>query len=288
MTKLNWNEAGNRFFEAGVDRGVLYPMTGDGVAWNGLIAVDENPSGGEATPYYIDGVKYLNVASMEEFGGTIEAYTYPDEFAACDGTASFGGLEVHQQERSEFNFSYRTLIGNDIDGATHGYKIHLVYNALATPTQNTYGSLTDDPEALTFAWEFTTRADTGIPMESLAPLSTTFAAPTVSKSSLIPFSHVTIDSTKTSPDLMLRIENHLYGTKSTPPKLLSLSELFKLYENPLASLLIEEKPTTGLSPLVDTYTNDGDLKGNALEGLYNTISKSRLTETSVPGLYTLE
>lgn len=285
MVKLIWDKASERYFEAGVDRGVLYPMVGYGVAWNGLVSVNEKPSGGEATPYYIDGVKYLNVPSKEEFGGTIEAYTYPDEFSRCIGVDSFDGLEVYQQERSEFNFSYRTLIGNDIDSVAHGYKIHLVYNALAMPSQNTYGSMSSDIEALTFAWEFSTRVDTRMPYN---PASNNGGVDKYDKSSLIPFSHVTIDSTKTSLELMLRIESRLYGTKTTAPRILTLSDLFWLFENPGASLLIDEEINTGLSPIIDTYSSEGDLTGNQSIGLYNTMSQSRLIETAEPGLYTLE
>lgn len=288
MTKLVWNEAGNRFFEAGVDRGVFYPMSGDGVAWNGLVSVDETPSGGEPVAYYIDGIKYLNASSPSEFSGTIEAYTYPEEFAKCDGTASFDGLEVYQQERSEFNFSYRTLIGNDLDGVSYGYKIHLVYNALATPSQNTRDSISSDVEALTFAWDFTTRVDTKIPASPATPLNSLLDSNRSNKSSLIPFSHVSIDSTKTTIARLRYLENILYGSSSTEPRLPRLTELFTIFEGSYEALMIDSEPVTGLSPLIANFSGKGDLLGSVTEGIYYSPEESRLNETAQPGIYTLE
>lgn len=286
MAKLTWDNSGSRFFEAGVDRGVLYPINGGGVSWNGLIAVSEKPSGGEATPYYMDGIKYLNVSSVEEFAGSIEAYTYPDEFAECDGTQSFDGLEVHQQERTEFNFSYRTLIGNDLNGSSHGYKIHLVYNALAAPSQNTYGSLSENVEAVTFSWEFTTRPSDELPLVVNSTGNPVVGA--FDKSGLNAFSHVTVDSTKTSPVLMWLIENTLYGTETTPPSLLTLRQLFDLYENPPTARLIDGKPDTGLSRLLETMIANGDLIGSTNTGMYSALDNSHLIETNRPGLFILE
>lgn len=287
MAKLTWDNSGSRFFEAGVDRGVLYPVDGGGVAWNGLVAVSESPSGGEATPYYMDGVKYLNVSNVEEFAGTIEAYTYPDEFSECEGIQSFDGLEIHQQERAEFNFSYRTRIGNDIDGTDHGYKIHLVYNALAAPSQNTYGSLSDNVEAITFSWDFTTRPSDDIPAPPLGSIGDGVIE-AFDKSGLSAFSHVTIDSTKTSEVVMWVIENQLYGTDKTPPKLITLKQLFDLFENPPSAWLINGKPATGLSPLVGSRIDNGDLLGSATTGVYSALGDSHLIETNRPGLYILE
>lgn len=277
MAKLVWNQAGERFYETGVDRGVLYVPNQAGVAWNGLVAVTESPSGGAGTQYYADNSYYVNHMGLETFSGTIEAFTYPEEFESCDGSLNIEGLTVSQQGRKPFGFSYRTLVGNDIAGSNYGYKIHLVYNALAVPTDIERASVNDSPEALTFSWDFTTTPAN--------PFDITVGS---TKYSLKPFSHVTINSHKTDPNLMARIENYLYGTKTIAPKLFSLSDLIYLYNHPLASLLIDANPKTGLSPIIDTYSEEGDLLGNTNEGLYSATSKTRLVETSVPGLYTLE
>lgn len=164
MPRLTWDEVGKRFYETGVDRGVLYVRASDGtygagVPWNGLTAVTESPSGAEATPQYADNIKYLNLVSAEELGGTIEAFTYPDEFMVCDGTAEpVAGLRVAQQNRRSFGLSYRTKVGNDVDGGDHGYKIHIVYGALAAPSEKAYATVNDSPEAMTLSWEFSTTA----------------------------------------------------------------------------------------------------------------------------------
>jgi hypothetical protein len=163
MARLVWDTVGERFYETGVDRGVLYlPTAGaydTGVAWNGLTTVTESPSGAEATPQYADNIKYLNLVSAEEFGGTIEAFTYPDEFAQCDGSAEpVPGLRVGQQSRKTFGLSYRTKVGNDTDGSDHGYKLHLVYGCLAAPSEKAYATVNDSPEAIALSWEFTTTA----------------------------------------------------------------------------------------------------------------------------------
>ena len=160
--KLVWDETGKRFYETGVDHGVLYPMGDDGkygkgVAWNGLISVSESPSGAEATPLYADNIKYLNLMSAEEFAATIEAYTYPDEFAACDGSAEVAtGIMIGQQSRKTFGLAYRTVIGNDVQGNDLGYKIHLIYGCLAAPSEKGYQTINDSPEAITFSWEVST------------------------------------------------------------------------------------------------------------------------------------
>ncbi len=164
MARLVWDEVGKRFYETGVDHGVLYIPTSagvysTGVAWNGLTAVTESPSGAEATPQYADNINYLNLVSVEEFGGTIEAFTYPDEFGQCDGTAEpIPGLRVGQQSRKTFGLSYRTKVGNDVDGSDHGYKLHLVYGCLAAPSEKAYATVNDTPEAMALSWEFTTTA----------------------------------------------------------------------------------------------------------------------------------
>lgn len=164
MAKITWDNIGERFYETGVDHGVLYPVSAEGtydtgVAWNGLTAVTEAPSGAEPNPQYADNIKYLNLISVEEFGGTIEAFTYPQEFEQCDGTASLtAGVTIGQQNRKTFGLSYRTKVGNDTNGMDHGYKLHLVYGALAAPSERAYATVNDSPEAMTFSWEFTTTA----------------------------------------------------------------------------------------------------------------------------------
>ena len=161
MPKLVWDNTGERLFETGVDHGVLYVMGTNGyengVVWNGLTAVNESPEGGEPTALWADNIKYLNLMSTESFGGSIEAYTYPDEFMACDGSVELtAGLIAGQQPRKQFGLAYRTRIGNDVDGSEHGYKLHLVYGCLASPTEKAYETINDSPDAITFSWDFTT------------------------------------------------------------------------------------------------------------------------------------
>ena len=204
MAVLTWDQVGERFYETGVDHGVLYiPTAGvynSGVAWNGLISVTESPSGAEPSPQYADNIKYLNLLSTEEFGGTIEAYTFPDEFAQCDGTAfPKVGLAVGQQTRKTFGLSYRTKIGNDTDGQDLGYKLHLVYGALAAPSEKAYSTINDSPEAVTFSWEFTT-----------TPVEVTALKPTAL---------LTIDSTKVAEADLTALEALLYGTEAKEPSL---------------------------------------------------------------------
>ena len=204
MPKLTWDASGERLYETGVKQGVLYVMNsnvyGNGVAWNGLTAITESPSGAESTPLYADDIKYLDLRSTEEFGATIEAYTYPDEFAACDGSASLAdGVSIGQQARKMFGLCYRTTVGNDTDGTDHGYKLHLIYGATASPSEKAYETINDSPEAITFSWEITT-----------TPVSVTGFKPTAS---------ITIDSTKADPTCLAALEEKLYGSESTEPTL---------------------------------------------------------------------
>lgn len=197
MTKLVWDKTGERFYETGVEKGVLYPQVSgaypNGVAWNGLTAVTESPSGAEATPLYADNIKYLNLMSNEEFGATIEAYTYPDEFAECDGSAELSeGVRVGQQTRKTFGMSYVTRKGNDTEGTDHGYIIHLIYGALAAPSEKAYATINDSPEAITFSWEVST-----------TPVEVTGMKPTAC---------ITIDSTKVDGGKLATLEGKLYGT----------------------------------------------------------------------------
>lgn len=207
MSKLVWDETGKRFYETGVKQGVLYPQaTGGtypkGVAWNGLTSVSESPEGAEPEPLYADDIKYLNLMSVEEFKATIEAYTYPDEFAECDGSASIAeGVTVGQQKRKPFGLCYRTTLGNDVDGNSHGYKLHLVYGALAAPSEKNFETINDSPEAATFSWE----------------LSTTPVA--ISKDGFQPTASITIDSTKADTTKLKALEDILYGATETEPRL---------------------------------------------------------------------
>lgn len=220
MSRIVWDKTGERYYETGVKQGVLYPIQSDGkytkgVAWNGLTAVTESPSGAEATPLYADDIKYLNLISNEEFGCTIEAYTYPDEFAECDGSAALAtGVMIGQQKRKIFGLSYRTAFGNDVDGTDHGYKLHLVYGCLAAPSEKAYATINDSPEAITFSWEVTT-----------TPVSVTGFKPT---------SQITIDSTKVKAEKLTALEDILYGkdgesNTATEPRLPLPDEIAALF-----------------------------------------------------------
>lgn len=194
---LSWDETGEKLYETGVDHGVLYPMGqngyGDGVAWNGLTTVTETPSGAEATKLYADNIKYLEIRSAEEFGGTIEAYTYPDEWAECDGSAALTtGVYAGQQPRKVFGLCYRTVLGNDVDLDKHGYKLHIVYGCTASPSERSYATINDSPEAITFSWEF-----------SSVPVNVTGHKPV---------SCIVIDSTKVDATKLATLESILYGT----------------------------------------------------------------------------
>ena len=219
MSKIVWDKTGERLYETGVDRGVLYLQSNGtypkGVAWNGLTAVTESPSGAEATPLYADNIKYLNLMSAEEFGCTIEAYTYPEEFAECDGSAELAtGVTIGQQARKTFGLSYRTKIGNDAAGNEFGYKLHLIYGGLAAPSEKAYASINDSPEAITFSWEVST-----------TPVSVDGHSPTAS---------ITIDSTKVEPTKLAALEEILYGkdgegASGTEPRLPLPSEVATLF-----------------------------------------------------------
>lgn len=201
MSKIVWDKTGDHLYETGVKQGVIYPQsTGGtypkGVAWNGLTAVTESPSGAEATALYADDIKYLNLLSVEEFGATVEAYTYPDEFAECDGSAEIAtGVSIGQQKRKAFGMCYKTTLGNDVDGNEHGYKLHIIYGAMAAPTEKGYASINDRLEAITFSWELTT---TPVPVKN--------AKPTAS---------LVIDSTKADPTKLKALEEILYGKDGT-------------------------------------------------------------------------
>ena len=218
MSRLTWDNTGERLFETGVKNGVLYPIQAGGkytkgVAWNGLISVTESPSGAEATALYADDIKYVNLLSNEEFGATIEAYTYPDEFAECDGSGTLAeGVLLGQQKRKVFGLCYRTTIGNDVDGNDHGYKLHLVYGCLAAPSEKAYSTINDNPDAITFSWEVTT-----------TPVNVTGVKAT---------SQITIDSTKVAKEKMTAIEALLYGSEEKEPSLPLPDELAAVLSAP--------------------------------------------------------
>lgn len=235
MAELVWDQIGERFYETGVDKGVLYlPDAGGaydtGFAWNGLVTVTEAPTGAEANPQYADNIKYLNLYSLEEFGGTIEAFTYPDEWAECDGSAvPQPGVVVGQQIRKTFGLSYRTRVGNDLDGTDHGYKLHLVYGATASPSEKAYGTINESPEAITFSWELYT---VPVPVTGLKPTST-----------------LVIDSTKVDADSLAELEDFLYGTVGTDPSL----------PTPDAVLAIFAGSLTSATPTAPTYNSTTDI-----------------------------
>ena len=215
MAKLVWDESGKRIYETGVQKGVLYVQNEGGtypkgVAWNGLTAVTESPSGAEATPLYADDIKYLELRSAEEFGATIEAYTYPAEFEACDGSASLAqGVTIGQQDRKAFGLCYRTVVGNDVQGNSHGYKLHLIYGAVASPSEKAYATVNDSPEAVTFSWEITT---TPVEIEGFKPTAS-----------------ITIDSTKVDPGKLAELETKLYGDVSGEAQLPLPSEVKAIF-----------------------------------------------------------
>lgn len=216
MAKLVWDATGERKYETGVRNGVLYVMAEGGtypkgVAWNGLTAVTESPSGAEATALYADDTKYLNLISAEEFGATIEAYMYPDEFAECDGSATLAaGVTIGQQPRKTFGMSYRTVYGNDVDNESYGYKLHLIYGAVAAPSEKAYATINDSPEAITFSWEVKT-----------TPVNVTGHKPTAS---------LTIDSTKVDENKLKKIEDILYGAAEGEARLPLPDEIIQILQ----------------------------------------------------------
>lgn len=210
MTKLVWGADGERLFEAGVDRGVLYLKGDEGVPWNGLISVAINPTGGDPEPYYIDGFKYANLATAEEFAATITAFGAPASFARCEGTqAIHSGLFVTEQPRLPFDFCYRTKLGNDILGVDHGYKLHLIYNALAAPSTRSNTTLSNETDPMSLSWPVSTRP--------------------VMIPGIKPTSHLVVDSTLTDPDILLELETFLYGSDDVPSALPSMADVIDIF-----------------------------------------------------------
>ena len=223
MSKLKWDQTGEKMYETGVSNGVLYPQKSDGsyengVAWNGLSSVTESPSGAEPSAIYADNIKYLTLFSAEEFGATVEAYTYPDEFAECDGSAEVAnGVMVGQQDRKAFGMAYKTIIGNDTEKNAHGYKLHIIYGATAAPSEKSYSSVNDSPEAITLSWEIST-----------TPVEVTGYKPTAS---------ITIDNTKANPEKLNALEYILFGTDEAEARLPMPDEVI--------SLMKEDIPVAG-------------------------------------------
>lgn len=246
MSRIVWDASGEHIYETGLKNGVLYPVNGDGeykpgVAWNGLSSVSETPSGAEANAIYADDIKYLNLYSAEEFGATVEAYTYPDEFAECDGSASLAdGVILGQQYRKTFGMCYRTVIGNDVDGDTYGYKLHLLYGCKASPSERQYQTINDSPEAITFSWEI-----------SSIPVNVTNHKPV---------SCITIDSTKANPTKLANLEDILYGKDAVTA----------------ADAVYEAVPGTAtFSQTTDYYTRTGS---GTTESPYSYTKATGLTE----------
>lgn len=261
MSKIVWDRAGEHFYETGVDHGVLYPtqsgVYGKGVPWNGLTSVSESPSGADSNAQYADNIKYLNLISAEEFGATIEAFTYPEEFEVCDGSAApVPGVTIGQQTRRPFGLSYRTLIGNDLEGTEYGYKIHLIYGATASPSSRDYGTVNDSPEAITFSWEITT-----------TPVEVSGYKPTAS---------MVIDSTKVSASNMAKLERILYGSESSEPRLPMPDEVIKVLGSSSAISLTVSAPAGSTNLLGKTASElqsniDVDVVDNVISGKLNYI-----------------
>lgn len=267
MTQLVWNADGYRIFEAGVDHAVLYRRGIPGVAWNGIRSVNEAPQGGTSSPYYNDGTRYLNLRTQTEFAGTIEAFTYPDEFDACNGSAYLDwGISIDDQVREEFDLSYRTKIGNDQEGIDFGSKIHLVYNVSVAPSARKFSSISSNIDPTIFSWAFET-----VPIEI---------------DGFMPTAHVTIDTRKLDPRYIRALENFLYGTPQRGAYLPHPEELIDYFKTLPDIYEILPNFVSGLSPI---ETRDfADLAPTATPGFYSIPENSRLTPTNREGLYTLD
>lgn len=269
MAKLVWDQISEKKYETGVEKGVLYPQSSAGlyplgVAWNGLSKVSESPSGAEATAVYADNKKYLNLISAEEFGGTIEAYMYPDEFMECDGSKqAANGLYIGQQNRKAFGFCYKTILGNDTEMNDYGYKLHLVYNALVSPSSRDYSTVNDSPEAMNLSWEFKT---TPIDVEGYKPTST-----------------LVIDSTKTDAAKLAQLEDILYGTANTDPRLPLPAEVISILggeATPSVNLnthatTVEEEATVTLT--ADTVPSDATVTWSSTDTEVATVANGVVT-----------
>lgn len=266
MSRVVWDRAGEHYYETGVDRGVLYPTKNGkyqtGVVWNGLTSVSESPSGADSSAQYADNIKYLNLIAAEEFGATIEAFTYPDEFAVCDGSAEpIRGVRIGQQTRRPFGFSYRTLMGNDLEGTEYGYQIHLVYGATASPSERGYNTVNDSPEAITFSWEVTTTP--------------------VEVSGYKPTANMIIDTTKVSTAAVAKLEDILYGTADTDPRLPMPDEVIELIGSTTSIVLNVISPSSSASLFGKKTT---DLQANLDVGTDNKFTGKLLYVTDYTGI----
>lgn len=273
MTRILWDQAGERLYETGIDRGVLYHADSSGeytqgFGWNGLTAVTESPSGAEATPLYADNIKYVSLTSAEEFGGTIEAFTYPEEFGVNDGTASpTPGVYVGQQTRKPFGLAYRSLIGNDLEFNDHGYKLNLVYGAQAAPSEKARTTVNDSPEAVTFSWEFTT-----------TPVEVTGLKPTAI---------LTIDSTKVDADALADLEDALYGTAGQEPRLPSPDEVLAFFTGTVTDVETQAPTYNASTDIVTIPSVTGVVywvDGEVVTGTVGPITEDTVvTATPAPG-----
>lgn len=269
MVRLMWDQVGERVYETGVDHGVLYiPNNGvydAGYVWNGLTSVNESPSGAEASPQYADNIKYLNLISAEEFGATVEAFTFPVEFEQCDGTAQPApGVSVGQQNRRTFGLSYRTLIGNDVEGTDFGYKLHLIYGALAAPSEKGYTTVNDSPEAINFSWEVTT---------------TPVAVP-----GFKPSAQLTIDSTKVDADGLTALEDALYGTEGADPRLPLPEEIIAMFSGALTEVTPTEPTAVGNDITIPVVTGViYYVDGEVVTGTYTMTENTLVTAAPEPG-----
>lgn len=215
MSVITWDNVGEKIWETGVDRGVVYTPTahgvyGGGVAWNGLVSVTEKPTGAEPNDQYADNIKYLTIYSAEDFEATIEAFTYPDEFAECDGSKFIAeGVSISQQARKPFGFAYRTILGNDVEGQEFGYKLHMIYGCMVTPSEKGYETMNDSPEALTFSWDLTTIP---VPVPNMKPTA-----------------HISINTTRANPTQVAELEKILYGSEDAEPRLPTPEEVIGIF-----------------------------------------------------------
>ena len=275
MSILYWDQLGQRFFETGVDKGVLYlpnvnGVYTNGVAWNGLTSITESPSGAEPTPMYADNLKYLNMYSVEEFSATVEAYTFPSEFAQFDGMATpTTGVTVGQQTRGKFGLSYRTRLGNDINGDELGYKLHLIYGCQASPSERAYNTVNDSPEAITFSWSIATTP--------------------VSVGSLKPTSILTIDSTKVNATALGTLENFLYGTAGTDPSLPLPDAVIALFSGATTSVTPTQPAYNSTTKVITVPSITGVTYYNGLTavpaGAYTITTDTVLTARPNAGYY---
>lgn len=264
MTELTWGSRGERFYETGIDRGVLY-LNDTGVAWNGLVSVTENPSGGETTAYYQDGIRYISEPAAEEYEAVLQAFSSPSEFDLCDGMTSLKtGLFAAHQPRKTFELCYRTLIGNDGDAEDRGYKLHFIYQALASPSERDNTTISNDTSPIIFSWDITT-----------TPILVPGNKPTA---------HLFVDSRITNSYILAELERILYGSEGVNPRLPSPAELIEMFGWELFRIIPE--PIQGLAPLVTD--GDPDLKSELEPGLYTATIITKLNETASPGLYTRE